>query len=338
MQPGSNAWAVSGAHTASGKPLLSNDPHLEYSLPGIWYMTHLEAPGLDVSGVALPGTPGIMIGHNQRIAWGITNLGFDVQDLYIEQIDERTGRYIYQGQPQQAREERDIIRVKGSKPTETQNRGSLATARSSLRDGNALMALRWTASEPGVLQYPILDIDRAQNWTEFNAALARFPGPGSNFVYADVDGNIGYHAAGTLPIRRGFSGRRAARWRIGQIRVGWIHSLRRAAIRIQSGQRNCCTANQNPFPLNYAYNVDGNFAPPYRARQIRDLLTARQGWRADGHDYGPEGRLLGFREIPGRTNCRRLRQAPGAAPRTWKTPSRCCASGTARWIRMPPRR
>ena len=99
------------------------------------------------------------------------------------------------------------------------------------------MALRWTASEPGVLQYPILDIDRAQNWTEFNAALARFPGPGSNFVYADVDGNIGYHAAGTLPIRRGFFGQRAARRRVGQIRMGWIHSLRRAAVGVQSAQR-----------------------------------------------------------------------------------------------------
>jgi penicillin G amidase len=279
VQPGSNAWAVSGAHTASGKPLLSNDPHLEYSLPGIWYMTHLEAPGIDVSGVALPGTPGIMIGHNQRIAWGITNLGFDVQDLYIEQIDERTGRYVYQGQPQQAREEREIIRVKGSMPTDLRiwvtRHGPIF-----VRDNNALMALRWTASEPGVLQYPILDIDRAQNWTDFNAALARFPGPGSNFVYADVDGNIGYHAAGTLPIRRGFSGSVPLdgasdkfEWD-GFIPYAELPSVFNPASGI------IATANQNPFPSNYPYNVDGNFAPPYRARQVRDLLTARQGWRA----------------------------------------------------------
>src|ERR1022692_4023154 len=80
-------------HTASGKALLSSDMHLEYSLPGIWYMTHLEAPGMNAAGVALPGTPGIMVGHNKRIAWGITNLGFDVQDLYIEKLDDRTGQY-----------------------------------------------------------------------------------------------------------------------------------------------------------------------------------------------------------------------------------------------------
>ncbi|MGA2773008.1 MAG: penicillin acylase family protein, partial [Bryobacteraceae bacterium] len=97
VQPGSNAWAIAGSHTASGKPLLSNDMHLEYSLPGIWYMAHLQAPGLDVSGVTLPGVPGVMVGHNQRIAWGITNLQFDVQDLYIEKFDDRTGRYLYRG-------------------------------------------------------------------------------------------------------------------------------------------------------------------------------------------------------------------------------------------------
>ena len=98
---------MAGSHTASGKPLLSNDMHLEYSLPGIWYMTHLEAPGLNVAGVALPGTPGIIVGHNQRIAWGITNLHFDVQDLYIEKFDDRTGRYLFRGQVEQARAERE---------------------------------------------------------------------------------------------------------------------------------------------------------------------------------------------------------------------------------------
>jgi penicillin amidase len=279
VQVGSNAWVVSGAHTASGKPLLSNDPHLAYSLPGIWYMTHLEAPGLDVSGVALPGAPGIVIGHNQRIAWGITNLGFDVQDLYIEQIDERTGRYMYQGQPAQARAEREIIRVKGSKPVEMQlwvtRHGPVM-----VQDGGARMAMRWTASEPGVLQYPILDINRAQNWTEFNAAVARFPGPGSNFVYADVDGNIGYHAAGILPIRRGFSGSVPLDGASGKFEWNGFIPYDQLPSVWNPPSGVIATANQNPFPVDYAYGVDGLFAPPYRARQIRDRLTGRQGWRA----------------------------------------------------------
>ena len=152
--PGSNAWAIAGSHTASGKPLLSNDMHLEYSLPGIWYMTHLEAPGLNVAGVALPGAPGIIVGHNQRIAWGITNLHFDVQDLYIEKLDDRTGRYLFRGQVEQARGEREIIRVKGAPNVEmttwVTRHGPIF-----ITEGKERLALRWTAAERGLLQYPL---------------------------------------------------------------------------------------------------------------------------------------------------------------------------------------
>lgn len=97
-QPGSNAWVLAGSRTASGKPLLANDPHLEYSLPSIWYAAQLQAPGLDAAGVTVPGLPGILIGHNRRIAWGITSLEFDAQDLYLEKLDDRTGRYMFRGQ------------------------------------------------------------------------------------------------------------------------------------------------------------------------------------------------------------------------------------------------
>src|ERR1022692_4727921 len=167
---GSNSWAIAGSRTASGKPLLSSDMHLEYSLPGIWYMTHLEAPGLNVSGVALPGAPGIMVGHNQRIAWGITNLGFDVQDLYVERLDDRTGRYLFRGQVEQARGEREIIRVKGKPNVElatwVTRHGPIFIA-----DGKQRLALRWTATEHGMLQYPFLDIERAGNWRGVQGGL-----------------------------------------------------------------------------------------------------------------------------------------------------------------------
>ena len=118
VQPGSNAWAVSGAHTASGKPLLANDPHLEFGAPSTWYQVHLQAPGLNVTGVSLPGVPCIIVGHNERIAWGVTNLGFDVQDLYSEKLDPKTGRYLFQGKQEQARLEREMIAVKGGQPVE----------------------------------------------------------------------------------------------------------------------------------------------------------------------------------------------------------------------------
>jgi len=278
--PGSNAWAISGAHTASGKPLLANDMHLEYSLPGIWYMAHLEAPELDVSGVTLPGTPGVLVGHNRSIAWGITNLQFAVQDLFTEQIDERTGRYLYHGQVEQARQERELIRVKGQDPVEVlvwvTRFGPLYTT-----DGKVPMAMRWSAAEPESFQYPILDLDRARNWDEFLAALQRLSGPGVNFVYADTAGNIGFHAAGKLPIRKGYRGDVPVDGSGGD--YDWEGTIPfdqlPSAYNPPSGI--VVSANQNTFPANFPYPYSGNFAPPGRARQIRDLLSARNNWRAE---------------------------------------------------------
>ncbi len=279
-QPGSNAWALAGSRTASGKPLLSNDMHLEYSMPGIWYMTALQAPGLDVAGVALPGTPGIIVGHNQRIAWGITNLHFDVQDLYIEKFDDRTGRYLYKGQVEQARAEREIIRVKGQAPTEmlvwVTRHGPLL-----LSEGTNRLTLRWAAAEPGVLQYPFLDINRAGNWQEFTAALSRFPGPGSNFVYADRDGHIGYHAAGKLPKRSGYRGDAPVDGSSGQFEWDGFIPFEQLPSVYDPPSGAIVSANQDVFPAGYPYPVNGNFAAPQRALRIGQLLDARGKWRPD---------------------------------------------------------
>jgi penicillin amidase len=279
-QPGSNAWALAGSRTASGKPLLSNDMHLEYGLPCIWYMTHIQAPGLDVSGVSLPGAPGVVVGHNQRIAWGITNLEFDVQDLYIEKFDDRTGRYEYRGQVEQAREEREIIRVKGHPASEltvwVTRHGPLYYA-----EGQDRMALRWVAAEPNLFEYPMLDLDRARNWNDFTDALKRFPGPGSNFVYADVDGNIGYHAAGKLPIRRGFAGDTPVDGASGDFEWDGFIPFEQLPASFNPPSGLIVSANQSAFPADYPYPVNGQFAAPGRARQIRDLISARGKWRAE---------------------------------------------------------
>ena len=280
VQPGSNAWALAGSRTASGKPLLSNDPHLEYSLPGIWYMVHLQAAGLNVAGVALPGLPGVIIGHNARIAWGITNLQFDVQDLYIEKFDERTGRYLYDGKIEQARPEREVIRVKGRPPVEmvvwVTRHGPLFVT-----EGGDRMALRWVVEDPSIYQYPILEYDRAQNWQQFTAALARFPGPGSNFVYADVDGNIGYHAVGKLPKRRGYTGDLPIDGSTAAFDWDGYIPFDQLPAAFNPARGIIVTANQNPFPPDYPYPVNGNFAPPARSSQIFQKLSARTGWRAD---------------------------------------------------------
>lgn len=277
--PGSNSWAIAGSRTASGKPLLSSDMHLEYSLPGIWYMAHLEAPGLNVAGVSLPGAPGIIVGHNQRIAWGITNLQFDVQDLYVENLDDLTGRYLFRGQVEQARGEREIIRVKG-RPNVDMTTWVTRHGPIFLTEGNRRLALRWTAAEHGMLQFPFIDIDRAQSWPEFTAAISRLPGPGSNFVYADVDGNIGYHAAGALPRRRNYRGDLPVDGASGNFEWDGYVPFEELPSVYNPPSGIIVSANQNTFPENFAYPVNGNFAPPYRAQQIRAMLSARTGWRA----------------------------------------------------------
>lgn len=282
--PGSNAWAISGAHSATGMPLLSNDMHLEFSLPGIWHIESLEAPGLKVSGVSLPGMPGILSGHNDRIAWGEANLGFDVQELYIEKIDLRTGQYLFNGKIEQARSEREVIRVKGRAPEELTNwitrHGPVFQI-----DNGEVMTLRWSAAEPGAVADVFLDIDRARNWDEFKSAIARFGGPGQNFVYADVDGNIGYHAGGKLPIRRDYSGDSPVDGSSGNYEWQDYIPFDQLPQAWNPPGGFIVTANQNPFPADYPYPVGGTFDSPYRSRQILDML------RAGGNKLKPEDSL-----------------------------------------------
>jgi penicillin G amidase len=279
VQPGSNAWVISGSRSATGKPILANDPHLEWSVPSEWYLLHLKAPDLDVDGATLPGVPGVVTGHNRRIAWGVTNLGFNIQDLYREQINLENGRYLFQGRIEQARLERDVIAVKGQAPVEV----SLWVTRHGpvfLSDGNAHYSMRWIVTGDAPVPFPLLDLDRARNWDEFNAALKSWPGPAQNFVYADVDGNIGYHAAGPLPERSkdcpgdvpvdGASG--LCEWQ-GVIPYEDLPNVYNPP----SGM--IVTSNQNPFPSDYAWPVDGRFASTYRARQIVARLQSRPQWR-----------------------------------------------------------
>ena len=265
-QPGSNAWALAGSRAVNGKPILAADPHLEFSIPSPWYMVHLKAPGLDVTGAAIIGLPAVIIGHNDRIAWGMTNLQFDVQDLYRENAG--TGMRV----------EQEAILVKGAR--------TIPIAVGVTRQGPLFVsedrqqyALHWTADEAGGFTFPFLDIDRAHNWDDFRAALGRYGGPGQNFVYADTDGNIGYQAAGLLPIRKSCPSDVPAE-NTGCEWSGFIpfeqlpRSYNPAAGMIVS-------ANQNPFPADYAYRVDGNFDSPYRANQIRALLGSRAKWKAE---------------------------------------------------------
>jgi penicillin amidase len=273
FHPGSNAWAVSGAHTASGKPLLSNDMHLDWSLPGIWFMAHLEIPGMNVAGITLPGVPGVIAGHNDRIAWGTTNLGYDVQDLYVERLDPQTGRYIFGDKVEQARREVELIRIKG-KPPEEFRRWVTRHGPVVVSDEKEQISLRWTAAEASMFEFPFLDVDRARNWSEFTAAIAPFPGPGQNFLYADVDGNIGYHAAARLPVRHNYSGDLPVDGASGKFEWDGYIPFDQLPNSYNPPNGYIVSANQNPFPPDYAYPVNGVYPPEYRAKQILDLLRA----------------------------------------------------------------
>jgi penicillin G amidase len=265
-QPGSNAWALAGSRAVSGKPILANDPHLEFSIPSPWYLVHLKAPGLDVTGAAIIGLPAVIIGHNERIAWGVTNLQFDVQDLVREPAGANMSV------------EQDAVVVKGAKliPITT---GFTKDGPLFVGDGREQFALHWTAAEAGGFSFPFLEIDQARNWGEFRAALEHFGGPGQNFVYADTEGNIGYQAAGLLPVRKSCSGDVPA----DNAECAWAGFIPfeqlPSAYNPVAGM--IVSANQNPFPADYPYQVDGNFAPPYRANQIRALLGSRAKWKPE---------------------------------------------------------
>lgn len=276
--PGSNSWAISGNHTATGKPILASDPHLEYTMPATWYLVHLKAADLNVIGASLPGVPFVMIGHNERIAWGITSLQFDAQDLYIEKIDPRTARYAYKGQILAAQRETELIAVKGQRPAQVLNlitqHGPIFTA-----DGNDQLALRWAAAEFSDVRLPILSLNRAANWSEFRAALAQFPGPGLNFIYADRDGNIGHQVVGRLPLRNGFTGEFPMSGDSGAFEWSGAIPFEQLPSYFNPAAGRVISANQNPFPESAPYMVSGSFSAAFRQRQIDARLRGKEKWQ-----------------------------------------------------------
>jgi penicillin amidase len=209
----SNNWVVSGKRAATGKPLLANDPHLAPSVPSIWYLVHLSAPGVRVAGVSIPGVSGVIIGHNERIAWGMTNLGPDVQDLYRETFDPQNPiRYRTPAGWRGAELRREEIRVRKA-PTDPAT--DIVTHEVTVtRHGPVVLeregeryALRWTVYDTkpeSIFAFHLLN--RAGNWKEFTEAIRLFGGATQNFVYADVDGHIGYYGAGVIPVRRAGDG------------------------------------------------------------------------------------------------------------------------------------
>ncbi len=281
---GSNGFVVAGSRTASGRPLLENDTHLGLQLPSVWYQVGLHGGGYDEVGFSFPGMPFIEIGHNQRIAWGITNLCGDVQDLYIEKLDDpkHPRRYEYQGQWRDLVLRHEKITVKG-KPAldlvvpETLHGPIVNDAISELK-GSPPTALRWPAFGGTHLVDALAALNRATDYASFHQALAAWETPSVNFVYADVDGHIAYQSTGRLPIRApghqglvpvpGWDGR--SEWQ------GFIpYEQMPRSVDPPSGF--IVTANNKVVGDDYPYYIATDMADPYRAQRMTELLAAGHG-------------------------------------------------------------
>jgi len=299
---GSNSWVIAGSRTTTGKPLLANDPHLAPTMPGIWFQMGLHCGcGLNLAGFTFSGVPGVIIGHNDRIAWGFTNLGPDVTDLYLERIE--GNRYQVDGEwvPLDVRTE--TLKVAGGKPVTITVRGTrngplLSDASISLREIGLLppvdpygdpvnqptshrpgyaVSLRWTALDPGRTADALFALDTARDWKDFRAAAALFEVPAQNMVYADVDGNIGYQSPGRIPVRAKGDGKypvpgwdSAYQWK-GYLPFAELPSV------ANPQQGFIVTANQAVVGPSYPRFLTDDWAYGYRSQRINDMIAESTG-------------------------------------------------------------
>ena len=287
----SNAWVVAGERSGSGKPLLCNDPHVPHTLPSIWYMAHLSAPGIDgAAGIMTLGVPMIVMGHTRHIAWGDTTTGADTQDLYLEKLNpDNPDEYLHGGEYKPFETIKETIRYTEdgeTKSLEIEIRSSVhGPIINEIADPpigpDTPLALRWAGNQDSDMIGAGHMMLRAKGWDEFRAALGRVATPVWNWVYADVDGNIGYQLVGAIPIRK--KGR-------GLLPVpGWIDDYEWDGCipydempRLLNPSNNyIVTANNVVTPDDYPYLISTRFAPPYRAARIEELILRSEKVSAD---------------------------------------------------------
>ncbi|HEV2448565.1 MAG TPA: penicillin acylase family protein [Candidatus Sulfopaludibacter sp.] len=281
---GSNNWVISGKHTASGKPLLSNDMHLGLSSPNIWYMADLRAPGFHAAGVTLPGMPLVIAGHNEHIAWGFTAMYGDVQDLYVEKLD---GKGNYQANDATWKPlaiDHEVIHVRGKQDVEEDVRstehGPLINPILSMlgsHEGRAI-ALKWTLYDSTLNSIPLFAMNTATNWAEFSTALAAWYWPTQNVVYADDHGHIAYHGVGKIPIRAGG----LVSVPVEDAQHEWTGYIAFEAMpnTFDPPSGFLATANSRVTSEKFPAPVTLEWADPYRTERIYKLLQGRDGLAA----------------------------------------------------------
>ena len=310
---GSNGWAVAGSRTASGKPMLSNDMHLSLQAPGAWYEADLEAPlppplaSFHAAGVTLPGIPFIIAGHNNHVAWGFTNLGADVQDLYIEHTRGTPSGAEYQtagGEWLPMKYRVETIHVRSGKDVTinvplTHHGDADTPVISSLSNDTRSISLHWTVYDPGSLSVGLFGVNLASDWSTMLAAFSNWGGPPLNLMYADDQGHIGYHAIGRVPIRGDMNspsplaavpvdvaapGAAAHEW------VGYIpfDQLPQA---FDPPDGVLATANSRVTAGDYRYPITLDWLAPYRTERIYKVLEATATRDASGAKNG-SGHLL----------------------------------------------
>ena len=282
---GSNNWVVAGSRTVSGKPLLANDPHLIAQVPAIWYECHLSAPGYEASGVALPFAPGIVIGHTARHAWGFTNVGGDVQDLYLERLNEDRTAALYEGRWEPVTVHREDIQVRGRdepvpfEVVETRHGPILDSYMVGIQNPEVVQgitetyALRWVGHSRAVRPATLLRVAQARSFAEFREALRTWECPGQNAVYADVDGTIGYQCTGLHPIRRRGDGTVPVPGWTDEFEWDGFVPFEELPWSENPPEGFLATANQRIHDDSYPYLIGKDFLPPFRARRIAQMIT-----------------------------------------------------------------
>lgn len=278
----SNNWVISGKRTADGKPILANDPHLSPTAPGIWYLVELNSPSVHVAGVTLPGTPGVVLGHNESIVWGATNVGPDVQDLYYETFNDK-GEYKTPTGWAKPIIRKEVINVRTNplKPETSPQAYEVLETRNGVvitDEVGKKYALKWTARDPKNAEFEaFFQLNRAKDWPTFKNALKTYGGATQNFVFADVKGNIGWYAAGRIPIRKTGDGALPYDGSTGEGDWTGIIPFEELPNLYNPPEGLIVTANQRIVSNNYKYTqMSRDVASPWRARRIYDILSNKK--------------------------------------------------------------